>query len=267
MYWASAGRSKASAARAAEAGLTDAGTVAELCRICEMIVSICPPEFAEATARQVAGYGFRGLYLDANAVSPRRAAWIAECVTAGGADFVDGGIIGLPARERGKTWLCLSGPRAADAAACFKEGPLEVTLLGDDPVRASTLKMCYAAYNKGAIAMLMAVLGAASRLGVLDELRQQWSHQNLNWDREVVKIERAAPKAWRWAPEMREIAETLAGAGMTPGFHEAAAELYARLAGFKDAKGLELADVLAGLDIGRAQLTAAAVPGEPADLY
>jgi 3-hydroxyisobutyrate dehydrogenase-like beta-hydroxyacid dehydrogenase len=248
VYWVSSGRSSATAQRAAEAGLLDAGTLPNLCATAEVIVSICPPEFAEATAAQVAGQRFRGLYLDANAVSPQRARRIAACVTQAGADFVDGGIIGLPAKVRGKTWLCLSGPRAADAASCFSAGPLEIELLGDDPSRASALKMCFAAWTKGTTAMFCAILGAAHHLGVRDELQRQWALQGLPWTDATQKLERAAPKAWRWAPEMREIAETLASVGMQPGFHEAAAKLYEGLSGFKGSTDITLGAILARLD-------------------
>jgi len=244
VYWVSTGRSAASAQRAAEAGLLDAATLPYLCTTCEVIVSVCPPEFAEATAAKVAGCRFRGLYIDANAISPQRALRIAACITQAGADFVDGGIIGLPAKVRGKTCLCLSGPRAADAAACFSAGPLETELLGGEPGRASALKMCFAAWTKGTTAMLCAILGAAHQLGVLEELQRQWDLQGLPWTDAIQKLERAAPKAWRWAPEMREIAETLASAGMPTGFHEAAAEIYEKLTGFKDATDPDIAKIL-----------------------
>jgi hypothetical protein len=42
-------------------------------------------------------------------------------------------------------------------------------------------------------------------------------------------------KAWRFTGEMEEIAVTFAAAGMPPGFHQAAADIYQRLADFKDA--------------------------------
>jgi 3-hydroxyisobutyrate dehydrogenase-like beta-hydroxyacid dehydrogenase len=248
VYWVSNGRSPATAQRAAEAGLLDSGSIANLCATAEVIVSICPPEFAEAIAAQVAGQGFRGLYLDANAISPQRVRRIAACVTQAGADFVDGGIIGLPARVRGKTWFCLSGPRAADAATCFSGGPLEIELLGDECDRASALKMCFAAWTKGTTAMLCAILGAADRLGVREELQRQWDLQGLPWTDATQKLERAAPKAWRWAPEMREIAETLASAGMQPGFHETAAKLYEGLSGFKGSTDVTLGAILARLN-------------------
>jgi hypothetical protein len=41
-------------------------------------------------------------------------------------------------------------------------------------------------------------------------------------------------KAWRFVGEMEEIAATLAAAGLPDGFHQAAAEIYRRMAHWKD---------------------------------
>ena len=38
----------------------------------------------------------------------------------------------------------------------------------------------------------------------------------------------AAAKGWRWVAEMEEIAASMSAAGLPPGFHEAAAEIYDR---------------------------------------
>ena len=70
-----------------------------------MILSICPPHAALEVAR--ATQGFAGTYVDANAISPMRAAEIGAVAPA----FVDGGIIGPPPRAAGETRLYLSGAR------------------------------------------------------------------------------------------------------------------------------------------------------------
>ena len=57
-------------------------------------MSVCPPHAALDIARQVAGFG--GVYVDANAISPLTAREVAGIVEAGGASYVDGGIIGTP---------------------------------------------------------------------------------------------------------------------------------------------------------------------------
>jgi 3-hydroxyisobutyrate dehydrogenase-like beta-hydroxyacid dehydrogenase len=232
--WVSEGRSHRSRARAESAGFTDAGTLAHLCETCPVILSVCPPEFAAHLADQVLVHGFHGTYLDANAISPAHKQEIAARMQARGVRFVDGGIVGLPPKARGQTWLYLSGEHANSITCCFQAGPIEVEVIGTEIGKASALKMCYAAQNKGSIALLIAVMSVADRLGVLEDIRRQWTRRRPAADKSEVPILRAAPKAWRWSPEMQEIAATFEAAGMPPEFHQAAAEIYEKLREFKD---------------------------------
>lgn len=243
VWWASENRSHLTRARAESAGLTDAGTLANLCQTCPVIVSVCPPEFAQNMADLVLAHGFRGTYLDANAISPAHKQQIAARMRARGIQFVDGGIIGLPPKARGQTWLYLSGEHADQAACCFTAGPMECEVIGSEAGKASALKMCFAAQSKGSIALLIAVMGAADHTGVLDDLRRQWTRMSPALPSEG-HILRAAPKAWRWAPEMQEIATTFDAAGMPAEFHQAAAEIFQKLREFKNADGTSIEDVL-----------------------
>lgn len=246
--WASAGRSAATRARATEHGLVDVGTLDALCARAAVVVSICPPHAAEDVATAVAATGFRGTFVDANAIAPARMARMAADLRAGGIAVVDGGVIGGPAWTPG-TVLHLSGPRASEVAALFAAGPLATHVLGPDVGTASALKMVYAARTKGTTALLLAVLGAAERLGVRDALEAQWEADAPGTTAEAhARARRATRKAWRFAGEMDEIAATFAAAGMPGGFHAAAATTYRSLAGLKEAEPLpELADVLAAL--------------------
>jgi hypothetical protein len=110
--WASEGRSPATRDRASKLGLRDAGSLAVLCAECSVLVSVCPPHAAEAVARDVVACGFTGLYVDANAIAPRRAIQIGQAMAEAGITFVDGGIIGGPAWDPNRTWLYLAGPQA-----------------------------------------------------------------------------------------------------------------------------------------------------------
>jgi 3-hydroxyisobutyrate dehydrogenase-like beta-hydroxyacid dehydrogenase len=249
VYWASEERSRATRDRAAKFELRDAGTVAQLCAECSILVSVCPPHAAETVANQVLEAGFTGLYLDANAISPQRATQIGQAMAGAGAAFVDGGIIGGPAWQRGGTWLYLSGPRAQDAAACFSAGPLETSVLGAAIGTASALKMCFAAYTKGTTALLCAILATAETLGVREALYQQWAHDDPEFAEQVPeRVRRVTAKAWRFAGEMEEIAATFGEAGMPGDFHAAAAIVYRRLAQFKDSATMPaIEDVLGAL--------------------
>jgi 3-hydroxyisobutyrate dehydrogenase-like beta-hydroxyacid dehydrogenase len=249
VYWVSQGRSPKSHQRAGQHGLLDAGTIERLCETCSVIVSVCPPHAAEAVAQQVAAQGFRGLYLDANAISPQRARQIERVLASGGATCVDGGIIGGPAWEAGKTWLYLSGSQAEAAAALFSAGPLATRVIGAQIGQASALKMCFAAYTKGSTALLCAALATAEALGVRAELERTWSQNGSGFaDEAAQRVRRVTAKAWRFAGEMDEIAATFQAAGLPGGFHQGAAEVYRRISAFKDAPQLpELAQVLAAL--------------------
>jgi hypothetical protein len=57
----------------------------------------------------------------------------------------------------------------------------------------------------------------------------------------------AAARAWRWAPEMQEVAETLHACGLPPQMAEAAAAVMRRWSQDKDPYDLPLAEVLTHL--------------------
>src|SRR5712675_1399889 len=96
VVWASAGRSAATRTRARAAGLEDLGPLER--------------------AREVAGHGFSGVYIDANAVSPGTVRDIGRVLEAAEASFVDGGIIGPPPVTGASSRIYLSGGRARDIA-------------------------------------------------------------------------------------------------------------------------------------------------------
>ena len=234
VYWASEGRSQSTKQRAANLNLIDAVTISALCDGCEAIVSVCPPEFADYLANEVLATNFRGFYLDANAISPDRARNMAIRMRARGVTFVDGGIIGLASMMSGKTWIYLSGEAAPDAAKLFAAGPLQPEVLSGPAGQASALKMCFAAYSKITTALLTAILATADQQGVRAELERQWSRMPGSPTDAVEKIPISAPKAWRFVPEMQEIAATFESSGVPSAFPKAAAEIYSQLASFRN---------------------------------
>ena len=265
VLWVPEGRSPASAARAAAAGLTAAsGGLPGVVREADVIVSVVPPHAALDLARQVAGFG--GVYTDANAVAPATAREIARIVEAGGASYVDGGIIGTPPVAPGFIRLYLSGVRAAEVQRLFAGGDVDVRVLGGDPlsadgfgggafggeafggaasVAASAVKMAYASWTKGSAALLLTARALARAEGVEDALLAEWdiSQPGLA-GRSARAAGSAAAKGWRWVAEMEEIAATMAAAGLPDGFHQAAAEIYRRAS---DAADLDAEAILSAL--------------------
>jgi 3-hydroxyisobutyrate dehydrogenase-like beta-hydroxyacid dehydrogenase len=238
VLWAGDGRSAASTARATSAGFDDVGTVAAL-RGSDLVVSICPPEFALDVARETAAVGFTGTYLDANAIAPSSAAAIEAVVRDAGATFVDGGVIGGPDAPR----LFLSGATADGVGRRFGE-PVSVVVLDGSRYAASSLKMVYAGWTKGTTALLFALAATADALGVADALDAEWARSQPALGARLDRSGGAAAKAWRWSGEMREIGSTLGAAGLPAQFHAAAAEVYERLAALKDRSGATIDDVV-----------------------
>src|ERR1700677_4066106 len=205
VLWDPSRRRRASTGRALAAELT--GTdFGSLVTKSSVIVSICPPHAALEVARTVAQTGFSGIYVDANAISTETAAQVAAVATAGGADYVDGGIIGPPPENAGHTRLYLSGPRAAEVQRLFGRSALEARV---------------------AQGPLLACRALARAEGVEQTLLAEWAlSQPALAQRAEGAANSAASKGWRWVGEMEEIADSMTAAGLPAGFHEAAAEIY-----------------------------------------
>jgi 3-hydroxyisobutyrate dehydrogenase-like beta-hydroxyacid dehydrogenase len=227
VLWAAEGRGPDTAARAAAAGLSDAGTVAALAGRAQVIISVCPPHAALDVAWAVHGFG--GLYVDANAVSPGTAREVARLICESGGRYVDGGIIGPPPEKPDATRLYLSGGDAEQVAALFAGTPLDARVIGGSATAASAVKMAYAGWTKGTAALLLSVRALAREQGVEDALLAEWALSQPGLDaRSAGAARSAAAKGWRWVAEMEEIGATMSAAGLPDGFHQAAAEIFRR---------------------------------------
>jgi hypothetical protein len=249
--WVSEGRGPATAARAAQAGLADAGTVTALAGETGIILSVCPPHAALTTARAVAAAGFPGVYVDANAISPGTARDVRTIIEAAGGRYVDGGIIGSPpgpapgqtpasgAGPGGTRLYLAAGPGDSEAlgpagqvAALFEGSALNpIILRNDNLTAASALKMAYAAWTKGSAALILSVRALARAEGVQDSLLAEWALSQPGIEsRSRGAARSAAAKGWRWVGEMEEIAASMTADGLPGGFHQAAAEVFRRAA-------------------------------------
>lgn len=236
VYWCAQGRSDTTRIRAGQLGITSIPTLQEICDTCDILVSVCPPHAATELADNVIACNYKGLFADVNAIAPATVKAIDMKMQQHAIDFVDGGIIGLPATRPGTTWLYLSGQKAEDIAACFNKGPLETEVLGNEIGQASGLKMCFAANSKGTAALHTAILSAAEVMGVRQALEKQWDIYTPGFkEKSQGRIRQVARKAWRFTGEMKEIEATLAATGLPEGFFKAAAEIYDRQASFKGA--------------------------------
>ncbi|HEV7650838.1 MAG TPA: DUF1932 domain-containing protein [Actinophytocola sp.] len=223
--WVPGGRGPATRARASAAGLVAVSGLEELAS-CEVVLSVCPPAAALEVAQQVARTGFAGCYVDANAISPRHSQEIAALLSAGGATVVDGGIVGPPPRRPDTTRLYLSG---ADEEVSRVHSLFAATLLTPVAVpgpvgAASALKLAFATYNKVSSVLAAQAHALARRHGVDTQLRELAAAVLPGTALAAPdKLPSAGQRAWRWAPEMREIAEASRDAGLPAELLDAAA--------------------------------------------
>ena len=216
VLWASEGRSGATAARAA--GFEDVGTVAELVLRSEVVLSICPPGLAEDVAREVAGLGFGGIYVDANAISPARAERIAAMFDRA----VDGSITAKTGIH-----LFLSGKaRDVELVHGLFGAPVVPTPLPGGVGAASALKMAFAGWNKIGAVLEAQAFAVARAYGLDDQLAAEGVARD--------RIGRTAARAWRWADEMHEIGDTHAALGLDDGIARGAAGSLQRWTAHRD---------------------------------
>jgi 3-hydroxyisobutyrate dehydrogenase-like beta-hydroxyacid dehydrogenase len=232
-----AGRSAASAQRAAVAGMTDAGD-ADIAAT-DFVLSIVPPGEALALAERLKpalrAAVRKPVFVDCNAISPQTAGAVAASIGEAGCPFVDGGIIGPPpAGADTRTVIYVSGDAAGRVEALNRHG-LRIRHAGTRIGDASALKMSYAGITKGLVALGAAMALAAERAGIGDALRTELSESQPAVLGQLSRgVPGMFPKAYRWVAEFEEIAR-FAGSAADAEIFEDIARLYSRIA--RDVEG------------------------------
>lgn len=225
------GRSERTKTLARAAGLNDCGSMEKLVAACELVISVINPGEALTVARQVAAAlkktGRKIAFADLNAVSPQTARDADRMIRDAGGMFIDGGIIGPPPRgEKDKPRIYVSGPDAY-LMEQINHPNLLVRVMSERVGDASGIKMCYAAMTKGTTALAVELLMAARKLGVEETLEKELREsRNDVFDWQLKNIAVMPPKAYRWVPEMGEIAKTFGELGMTRRIFEGATDIY-----------------------------------------
>jgi 3-hydroxyisobutyrate dehydrogenase-like beta-hydroxyacid dehydrogenase len=228
------GRSDRTRALAATGAFRDVESLDAVVKEADLVVSILPPASAVANAEAVAAAmgrtGATPPYVDCNAISPATTLGIGDIIGGAGALYIDGGIIGTKPGPDYRPRLYVSGPDTSPAMV-LDATAFQVVPIGQDIGRGSAIKMCYAGLTKGTWTLHTAVLLAAEAHGLSAELRDELllSQKNAH-----ALMERMVPRlpadSERWIGEMEEIAATFDDVGVTPGFHEGAADIFRLLA-------------------------------------
>jgi 3-hydroxyisobutyrate dehydrogenase-like beta-hydroxyacid dehydrogenase len=235
--WCSAGRSAATAERAEAAGLRAMDSLAEVLDGSTVVLSVCPPAFAEDVAREVAEAGYAGIFVDANAIGPDRMGAIAELFTDAEVTVVDGGIIGPPPGPDRTARLYLSGPAEEVnwVHGLFTGTRAEPVRIDGKVGTASALKIAYGSFQKASRALAAVSHALADSYGVTDHLLSEARALGPNALIDREHFPSVAARAWRWAPEMIEGAETFAALGLPGDLATGASAVFHRWDADKDA--------------------------------
>jgi 3-hydroxyisobutyrate dehydrogenase-like beta-hydroxyacid dehydrogenase len=230
-----AGRGERTARLCREAGMTVLPSLADVVRAADVVISVVPPAAAEDVAAAYCEHASLApsdaLYVDLNAIRPELAEALAGRLAARGRGFVDAAVNGLAKNLTTTATLYLSGPRAAEVASLVGED-MRVKLLGDQPGRASAMKMLLSGLSKGVCALFVETALVAERQGMLAEMTEAYAQI---YPGVTAVVERMLPTypqhAGRRAAEMAELEQTALASGLEPCVLAAVARVHEMLAG------------------------------------
>ncbi len=223
------GRSERTKELAESSGIEDVGTLGDVVREADLVLSILVPDQSEALAADVAAEiskaGKPVAFADCNAVSPETGKRMAAVIDSAGGRFIDAGIIGSPPRGGTPPRFYASGPHEAVLGELDGRG-ITVPLMGGEVGRASAIKMCFAAVSKGTLAMYAAALTAAQSLGTYEDFIAEMESSSAETLEAMRRVSTVSDRAFRWIGEMQEIADTFEAAGVTPKLHEGSRDIF-----------------------------------------
>ena len=225
---------------AAQPKVRVASDAADATRRCGLVIcAVTAAEDLNATGAFAPSLAAGTIVLDLNSVSPEVTRAAARIVEATGARYVEAAVMGPIGPHRKATPMLLGGPHAPDVLPTLEDlGFAGAEFYRPELGAASAAKMCRSVVIKGVEALLTESLLAARHYGV--ERTVLASLANLlpgaDWD-ELARymISRALGHGARRAEEMREVARTVADAGLEPVMSEASATRQAWAADFAHA--------------------------------
>lgn len=218
--------------RAEGLGVRAARGIAEACENATVVIAAVTADQSKAVAREAGALLRPGqIYLDVNSASPGAKAQSAECVTKGGAAYIEGAVMG-PVKGAGiSVEILAGGPAAAEAATLLNGLGMNLTAVSDTYGRASAMKLSRSIMIKGIEALIGDCAAAAKHWGVEDEVYASLAKTfpSTDWRAAATYMaERVANHGKRRASEMREAGEMLADIGRDPSLACAVADAQLR---------------------------------------
>jgi len=193
---------------------------ADAVRGADVVVSAVTAGAALDAAKSAArGIEKNAFFWDLNSVSPSTKQAAAKIIADAGGRYVEAAVMSSVPPKGIRSPMLLGGAHASNFFATMKPYALDLTVYATDVGTASAVKMCRSVLIKGLEALLTESMLAARHYGVEEEvlasLKDTIPHPD--WRKQAAyMIGRALLHGKRRAEEMREVAKTVAEAGVAP---------------------------------------------------
>ena len=224
---------------AARHGVGLAMSHADAARGAVLLFSAVTASQAVPVAQAVAGsLPANAFFLDFNSASPGAKIRAAGLIAAGGARYVEGAVMTSIPPYRIKVPLLLGGPDARALQPLLEDLGFVARVASDKLGVASATKMCRSVMIKGLEAMVIESFTAARAYGVEDQVLASLheTFPGIDWEKQgAYFFQRVIEHGRRRSEEVREVAETVREAGLTPWSASGTAERQAWMADLADA--------------------------------
>jgi len=225
-------------AHAEKHGVALLASSAELAAGADLIISAVTASQTVAVAEACASSVQRGsFFLDFNSASPGAKQRAAALIDAAGGRYVEGAVMTSIPPYRIKVPLLLGGAHAAELSSLINTLGFASKVASDTLGVASATKMCRSVMIKGLEAMVIESFTAARHYGVEDAVVASLveTFPGIDWEKQAAYFfQRVIEHGRRRSEEVREVAETVRDAGLTPWSASGTAERQAWVADLAD---------------------------------
>jgi 3-hydroxyisobutyrate dehydrogenase-like beta-hydroxyacid dehydrogenase len=209
--------------------IAECSSLEQACRQADIILSAVTANASRKVAEEASRYLKSGqFFFDINSVSPSAKRASAEAVEGSGASYIEGAVMAPVGPSGIAVEILLAGARAEKLAAVLRPAGMSLEIVAATIGKASAIKMCRSIMIKGIEALVIECFLTARHYGIEDEIVDSLngSFPGTDWEkRGAYMTGRVLQHGRRRAAELREVATTVAEAGLSPKMAPAAAEV------------------------------------------
>ena len=216
-------------AKISSIGITECSSLEHACREADLVFSAVTAVAASEVAERASRYlGPGQFFFDINSVSPSVKRSSAQVIERSGAAYVEGAVMAPVGPSGIAVEILVAGGRAGELAALLTPAGMNLGVIADTIGKASAIKMCRSSMIKGLEALVVECFVTARAYGIEDAIVDSLnrSFPGTDWEtRGAYMTSRVLKHGRRRAGELREVATTVAEAGLAPRMAPAAAEV------------------------------------------